>query len=34
MIDDAIKINPNIKVFTTSAKTGEGFTDLINGLEI
>jgi len=34
MINDANQINPNIKIFTTSAKTGENISQLINALEI
>jgi len=34
MIDDAKKINPNIEVITTSAKTGENITKLIEKLEL
>lgn len=34
MVEDAKTINPNIKVITLSAKTGENFQELINFLEI
>ena len=34
MINDAKKINPNLKIFTTSTKTEENIVDLINTLEI
>lgn len=34
MINDAKQINPNLKIFTTSAKTGENISELINALEI
>ncbi|MBD3214289.1 MAG: hydrogenase nickel incorporation protein HypB [Candidatus Lokiarchaeota archaeon] len=34
MVNDAKKINPNIKVVLTSAKTGEGIKELMNALEI
>ncbi len=34
MINDAKKINPNIEVITTSAKTGENITKLIEKLEL
>lgn len=34
MIDDAKKINPTIEVITTSAKTGENITKLIEKLEL
>lgn len=34
MIKDAKNINPNLKIFTTSAKTGESIVDLIKALEI
>ena len=34
MIDDAKKINPNIEVITTSAKTEENITKLIEKLEL
>ncbi|MHA1490191.1 MAG: hydrogenase nickel incorporation protein HypB [Promethearchaeota archaeon] len=34
MINDAKEINPNIKVFTTSATTGENIVELIQALEI
>ncbi len=34
MIADAKNINPNLKIFTTSAKTGENIEDLIKALEI
>jgi hydrogenase nickel incorporation protein HypB len=30
MIKDAKKINPNLKIFTTSALTGENIPQLIN----
>jgi len=30
MIEDGLKINPNLKIFTTSAKTGENISELIN----
>jgi len=33
MIHDAKEINPNIKIFTTSAKTGENIEEFINYLE-
>jgi len=34
MINDAKNINPNLKIFTTSTKTGENITELIQALEI
>ena len=34
MIDDAKRINPNIEVITTSAKTGENIDNLIEKLEL
>jgi len=34
MINDAREINPNLKIFTISAKTGEHIKDLIEALEI
>lgn len=34
MVRDAEEINPNLKIFTTSAKTGEKMSDLIKALEI
>jgi len=34
MITDATEINPNIKIITTSAVTGENIINLINALEI
>ncbi|MFX1273982.1 MAG: hydrogenase nickel incorporation protein HypB [Promethearchaeota archaeon] len=34
MINDARQINPNLKIFTTSAKTGETISELIDALEI
>jgi hydrogenase nickel incorporation protein HypB len=34
MVEDAKTINPNIKVITLSAKTGENFQELLNFLEI
>lgn len=34
MVKDAKEINPNIKTFITSAKTGENISDLIEALEI
>ncbi len=34
MLEDADKINPNLKVFTTSTTTGEGISELIDALEI
>lgn len=34
MIFDANEINPNLKIFTTSAKTGENIQELIKALEI
>lgn len=34
MIQDAREINPNLKIFTISAKTGEGISELIKALEI
>ncbi len=34
MINDAKDINPNLKIFTTSAKTGENISELIEALEI
>lgn len=34
MINDAKQINPNLKIFTTSAKTGENISELIAALEI
>jgi hydrogenase nickel incorporation protein HypB len=34
MINDAKEINPNIKIFTTSAITGENIPNLIQSLEI
>ncbi len=34
MINDAKEINPNIKIFTTSAITGESIPNLIQALEI
>ncbi len=34
MIFDAKEINPNLKIFTTSAKTGENIQELIKALEI
>jgi len=34
MINDAKNINPNLKIFTTSAKTGENVAELIQALEI
>lgn len=34
MINDAKEINPNIKIFTTSAITGENISNLIQSLEI
>ncbi|MFX1393846.1 MAG: hydrogenase nickel incorporation protein HypB [Promethearchaeota archaeon] len=34
MINDAREINPNLKIFATSAKTGENIQDLIQALEI
>ena len=34
MISDAKEINPNLKIFTTSAKTGENISKLIAALEI
>ena len=33
MVNDAKEINPNLKIFTTSAKTGENISELINALE-
>lgn len=30
MIEDGLKINPNLKIFTTSATTGENISELIN----
>lgn len=34
MINDAKNINPKLKIFTTSAKTGENVAELIQALEI
>ena len=34
MVNDAKKINPNLKIFTTSTKTEENIADLIKTLEI
>ncbi|MFX1337682.1 MAG: hydrogenase nickel incorporation protein HypB [Promethearchaeota archaeon] len=34
MINDAKEINPNLKIFTTSAKTGENISELIKALGI
>lgn len=34
MVQDAKDINPNLKVFKTSAKTGEGIPDLIEALNL
>ena len=34
MSNDAKEINPNIRIFTTSAKTGENISELIKALEI
>ena len=34
MINDAKTINPEIKVFTTSAKTGQNIDDLIQALKL
>lgn len=34
MISDARKINPNLKIFTTSAKSGEQIAELIQALDI
>jgi len=34
MINDAKNINPNLQIFTTSAKTGENVAELIQALEI
>ncbi|MBD3197189.1 MAG: hydrogenase nickel incorporation protein HypB [Candidatus Lokiarchaeota archaeon] len=34
LLTDAKKINPNIKVVLTSAKTGDGIKELMNALEI
>ena len=34
MINDAKEINPDIKIFTTSAKTGENIAELIAALDI
>ena len=34
MVNDAKKINPDLKIFTTSTKTEENIVDLINTLEI
>ena len=34
MINNAEEINPNLKIFTTSAKTGENIPELIKALEI
>ncbi|MFX0073155.1 MAG: hydrogenase nickel incorporation protein HypB [Candidatus Hermodarchaeota archaeon] len=34
MVNDAKEINPNLKIFTTSAITGENITELINSLKL
>lgn len=34
MVNDAKEINPNLKIFTTSAKTGENISELIEAFEI
>ncbi len=34
MVNDAKEINPNIKIFTTSAKTGEHIEEVIKALEL
>ncbi len=34
MVNDAKEINPNLKIFTTSAKTGENISELIEALAI
>jgi len=34
MVNDAKEINPNLRIFTTSAKTGENISELIEAFEI
>lgn len=34
MVNDAKQINPKLKIFTTSAKTGENISELITALEL
>ena len=34
MVNDAKQINPNLKIFTTSTKSGENITELLQALEI
>ncbi len=34
MVDDARNINPNLSIFTVSALTGEGLSEVINALDI
>ena len=34
MVEDAEKINPNLKIFTTSATVGSGIPDLIEALDL
>ena len=34
MIKDAREINPKLKIFTTSATTGSGISEVIDALEL
>ncbi len=34
MINDAREINPKLKIFTTSATTGSGISEVIDALEL